>query len=585
MTPLPFAALLLALPAPPGPETPPAAPVSPVAAPGWKAEDHYRYAVRCLVNGRTYERAAEHLREACRLAPENADYRLALACACTARHVSLSMAFFAQTNVDEARRRYPEARAAYEAAAKKSKERGERIVAVEPEPPPPADFTVPCRDDGKPPPASREVLADRLAALRREALSSFDRARELARTAAAPTRAEVERARGWATFLLNFVGAATERAVRQPAGKEREADYDESTALRGVRVALRSLERGTELAPEDADSWELLGCLREILSANGGIPAPDPKPSGVADGGDDREPEQPTSESTWAAYDRALALNKRNAPLWFKRAWYERNKAGQDEAKGRAAALPYLQAAAKADPANALYRFEIAALQFDATPFLLTDMAATNARLRDKGTPPYSTPEFEERLRRALEEGKKDASRAAGREALRSLEWGNTAPAAALVRHRAPVPKLLAAAWAEVGVFMERNTAPTTSEATLAAAVSGYANAVAESGDRTEAERAARDLIAAGEKLMGDWPVRDRGRMTGEVDLARSGRFLVTSGYRLLVEVRRRMGDADGAAQAETQKATVDARLGEWRAAVDAARRADRRRDPLLPAD
>lgn len=554
-------ALVVTLP-PAHAAAPPASPddgASLVASPKWGAADHHRYAVRCLVHGRTFARAAQHAREATRRRPEKYEHHLVLACALASRYASIGFAFSLNEQVEGARRQYPERHRKWEESRRRTLEAGGTFGDPEPEEPG-RDLAFSAKDDSKPLGPRAAVRAE-MARLRTEAAPAFDAALARARTPA--ERAEVENARGYALILLGMYGIAEEVAAGPHVDPYAEPPAEAMSRFRqGLIGGLRALERAVEEEPGNAVWHESLGFAREMLRHNAdelrGAPVPGPDAP--------KAPRFPSVESAWEAYDASLRLNARNAPLWLKRAQREKEKQA-----GRDAVHACLAAAAKADPANALYRYESAAFEFESLPFAEYRIALNLARMREQGREVRQTPERERKECEAVERATAPQTLAAAAKALRSLEWGNAAPRVSLGRHAAPVPKMLEHAWSYAGALFLQNAAPATSETNLATAVTGYAQALAASGNVPGALRAVDSLRTMGEKMMGAWPVRDERPGSGEVDLALSGRYAVVSSFAARAAVLRRAGDAEGAARVEADRAAFEARVREWEAARKAA--------------
>lgn len=564
------AAALFALLASPATGRPaPAAPPSPVANPKWGPDDHHQYAVRCLIHGRTFARAALHAEEAARREPEKYSHHLTLASALVSRHAALGFTFAMNENLAAERRAYPAQRAEWEQKRREAEAKGE--THYEEAPPEPPALPFPARDDGKPMPASREAVGAEMGRLRADAVAAFERARGAARTPA--EQAEVAHARGWGLALLNIYGMVEATVALPPAEAENGPPPSVVAGLgAGMRGALRSLERATELAPDNAAYHESLGCVREVMKelgqeAGGNDVKGAAKPAPGA--ADDHAPAAPTAETAWEAYDAALRLAPRNAPLWLKKAWREREKAPADREAVRAC----LAAAAKADPANALYRYALAAFEFEAVPFAEYRITVNLARMRSEGREVRRTPEQDGRDREAVAKATSEEGRVAGAQALRALEWGNAAPRAVAVRYRPPVPKTLAHAWSYMGAFLSSNTAPSVGETVLAGGVAGYAYALAGADDMPGAVRALDSLRAMGEKLLGEWPVRDAKPDSGEVGVASSGRYAVGTALGTRARILRQAGDTDGAARAQAAWDAFEARAQEWLAARKAAAR------------
>jgi predicted Zn-dependent protease len=81
------------------------------------------------------------------------------------------------------------------------------------------------------------------------------------------------------------------------------------------------------------------------------------------------------NEKAYAAYEKSLALQPRNAPLWFRlyqgEARFSATSANRPGAGSKTAtvAREYLDNAAKSDPNNALFWYLAAELDFRAAPY------------------------------------------------------------------------------------------------------------------------------------------------------------------------------------------------------------------------
>ena len=539
---------------------------SPVAAPDWTAEDHYRYAVRSLNRGLAFARAIEHLKEAVRLAPENPDYHRALGCACADRFASLRYASLWAGMLANYRESYPGARSEWEREKAKAEKAGKPFT-VEPPVVPPAG-AIPTRDDDKPFTLDSAALAEQTQRLSVDSLRAFDRAVALAKTPAA--RAEAHYARGWGLLLM-----AQHGPLPAPADRSSTAGGGEWDAVEEARDAFRE---AVTLAPEVAAYWESLAwALTRVDMRREEEDEPEPAPAKP------KRQETPLDAITAEeAFHAALHRDPKNAPLWHKLAREAAAQLGmrqildsmlqedgeaeataqdlEEDARNLRLALDWFARAAKADPANAVPHYETARLMVKGLPF--TALFHEMTRPTDQGA---------KRKKWETEARKEDALRAA-HEAVAAVERGNAAAARyATVLYVPPVPNMIAKAWGYVVDVAELDLRPVGQERELARALAAYARDRARSGDRAEAMRALRAVRGMGEKMMGDWPLRDSGRFTGEVMNAALGRAVFATAQEALIAICREAGDAPSLARAEAEKAAFRARTDAWREAYKAA--------------
>ena len=215
-------------------DLPPAA--KPTISLDLSAAQHYEAATRNLRAGRSFERAAEQLREAVRQEPHNYRYPLALGCAYASRAASLAYAAeFARRLADD-QQTYPQRLAEWQ----KAQQKPDDYLATFPRPEPPAPFALYTRDDNRPFSMTPDQVQAAFDARSKDGAAAWEKAVSLTKTD--QERAEAQYVRGWGLIVLEMY-----RSIPQFG------------TVRVPEEARKSLEAATRLDPENALYWQGLG--------------------------------------------------------------------------------------------------------------------------------------------------------------------------------------------------------------------------------------------------------------------------------------------------------------------------------------
>jgi tetratricopeptide (TPR) repeat protein len=522
----------------------PAVAAGPQPAKRASAAENFEYATHHLTRGQWFERAAGQLRAAARSEPDNGRYRLALGCALASRAASLAYtATFVQA-ADAYRRSYPERLAAWEAAKKewdarltpspddpdgKYDEGDPRDPGERPEPPPP--LLLRTKDDNQRFRLTPAQAKARVAALAAEAKAEWEKAEALAATP--DERAEAQHVRGWGLWLL----ARNEKNFL--TGLDGKDDGESATAanLRAkVPDEVRALlQAATEAAPENARYWQALG--------------------------DALLPDRVKAEK---AYRRVLELDPANSALW-QRLYLWKGEKHTPPAEGEEtptvtfdpkAAIDDLKRAAQADPLNAFPLYLLAGVKLRETDYGLV-IGSPNLR----GDAAVD----------AVAAKVTDAQRGAFREALEFIERGNRAPRYEPLRYR---PRRARSARRRVGVSElarrdnQRRWLPLfLGLRELARAASGYALVAAKEGHTADAVRACQAVIGIGERIAGDWPLKDDLQSNKTIINTLVGIAVTAVGYNSLERVYVAAGNVAGAEQTAAEYAAFKQRHQAYTAA------------------
>lgn len=524
-------------------------------------EMRYRTATDLLSRGRRFERAAELLRRAQKQLPEDPRIPAALGCALVSRVASLMYASTFSYGLEADHRNYPKAVAAW----KKGKENPESEYYEQPRPEPPPQVTFPTKDDSQPFRLRPEELAKKTTAMVAEARLAFETARKIAKTPEA--KAEVAYLEGWSLRILQThagydsqVGAESgilysetvlgeseeSDEFEEPAKKEEAKLYFPKPDDEEIRKAFTL---ATEKDPENALYWQSLG---DVLN--------DPK-------------------HIESAYLKSLERNPRNPSLWHRLYKTELKKdagvsvSGEDapgqKTPHRERALFYLYKAAQYDPANGWYACEEAYLLFKETKyssFLLSHNAKSKALSKE---PLISDGQKQMRAEheKNRQKGATSKSKDAGNHAVLLVERGNRSPNWEFPRYREPVPRLLAVARSYMG-WATGEFSPFAQVRELARSLAGYGLYLAqEDRDNTQAVRSCRAAIGLGQRLEGNWPLRDDSISTSLVVRTLVGNAVVTIGMNSLIEVEKVSGSPQRAAQFQTEYAAYRAKVKAYIAA------------------
>ena len=478
-----------------------------------QAFSHARYN---LLSGTQYARAVRQLEFCTARAPKNSEYHLALGCAEADRAASVAYAAMWTQERDEERDKYPQAVKDWQAAQRdpKSDNYGS------PRPTPPPDKSFPTKDDGKAFTLTPAQAAALVGHLSQSAQTEWKQALALSSTPA--QRADAEWVQGCGLRLLRLA---------QPKNGPTQADV------------VNALTAATHDAPQNAVYWQSLGdalrgtdILTQILT------------QAIND--------DKNNAPTVAAYQKSLALQPKNTPLWF-RVYHMQAKSGRDPQPDAEAAMRH---AMDSDPGNAYPHYLLAALLLRRTHFSDPSDMTEPADKEKSLTATYDDAQY------------KDADAA-----LSEMEAGNAAPRYAVPEYVSPAPELLTAFafWQSTLRAADLGFGEMARLRELARAASGYGRICAAHGDKAGLERGTRATIGMGMKMAGDWPIKDRVPDNGDILHSLVG-FAVTSiGYSSLVKGYAALGD-DGASQAaQAEWDAFKARQALWKQAYDAATHPD----------
>lgn len=491
------------------------------------AAEYYHYATDHLKRGRWFERAAKQLAEAVRQEPNNYRYHNALGCAWASRAASLGYAAsFAQALAAQ-RGSYAQRLAAWKEA--QNDPDSDLFDTLRPAPIPP--FALRTKDDGRLFTLTQTQSDARIKELEKQARASWDRALVCAKTP--DEQAEVYYHRGWGLWLPQRCRGDVLRFLTATAG-ESEPLVPEAVP----KETQEALAKATDLAPDVAAYCQSLG---DVLAHD-----------------------RPKART---AYRRSLALDRRNATLWYRLYRWNVDKplSFPDENGNEATPAPIappdktrpledLEEAVRADPLNAFPLYQLAIAQFEGSSYGLI----------------LAVPKAEQAQKIAtVSAATAHADRRVARDALLSIERGNRAPRYIPLRHRPAIPALLAGAWnypSWMDTFMDfQNDAQIRQ---LARTVCGYALATAKTNDLREAERATRAVINLGHKMLGDWPVKDVPRENKEVIRGLVAVMIASIGYATLPQIYQQASHAAQAARAQAEYDAFKQRVQTYRKAV-----------------
>lgn len=551
-----------------------AAPGALFAAPP-SVPDPYESGTRNLKNGRWFERAETQFEAAVTAEPDNFRHHLALGCARASRASSLAHAAFFASGLNVYRHEYPQMLAEWEAAQKdpQSDEHGD----PRPTPPPPG-FVFRTKDDQRPFRLTLDEARAQVAERAERARTSWNKAVALARTPA--ERAEAQYVRGWGLRLLtrhdrllewcrNIAAAmAGERTGNEPAASAPTPQPQPPQTHEPRRHnPFDDLVAATRDAPQNALYWQSLG---DALGGYTGWSA-DVSPVGEGVIGElevsvgQSAPAADTNKAL-AAYQKSLALNERNAALWYHLSRLLRDAdRGKPDASGRSLRVPAepaldaLRQAGKADTGNAFAWYGLAGFGLLNTRYSLV----LNASLAER----------EQRLAE-IAESDGAASQKAARAAIADLERGNRAGRYVAPLYAPAVPDLLRAAWNygrryEAANSLDTGTSGRVRE--LARAACSYALVSVRQNRSGEATRACRAVIGMGLTMMNGRPAPDQHLEDDNLTNLLTGSSLASTGYLTLKQVCEQTGDRAGAAQAAAQYDEFRLRNDEYLKALTAS--------------
>lgn len=477
---------------------------NPAIVPGRSAAEWYGYATGHLKSGRWFERAAAQLKEAVRQEPDSLKYRLALGCAYASRAASIGFAAasFRRFKADQAK--YREQLAAWEAAQKEPSSPAYR----QPRPIPPSLRT---RDDNRPFTLTPIAAVAQVAELNKLAVAEWDKALALAKTP--EEGGEVHYIRSWGLRLLrSHLKTGDGKMLDVPGLPEEET--------------AKAFVAATEAAPDNARYWQSLGDARmgEGFFTSMGKDQP----------------------GAIAAYVRSLALEARNPTLWCRLYELYQLNAPRDSQKAKEA----IAQAAATDPGNAYALYRLAALQFRQTRYRQIEKHATTASASD------------ESLRSLIATANTEENQKAAREALATLDHGNTRLRYAPLFYRPAVPDLLLAAWNYWVRNDDLDFADPKPLHEVYLSACGYALVCARQNNQREAVHAARAAIGMGYKMIGDF--LDKRLPSDPKDsiicLLASG--AARKGYNTLEQVYRQFGNVPMAEQVAAEHDAFRKRIG-----------------------
>lgn len=468
----------------------------------------YKQAVLRLHEGHFFEAAMRELSEAVRQDPTNPAYHRALGDAEADRAGSLAYAAWTTDMLLNAREQYPIDLDAWQEAQKdpQSDDYGQ------PPPTRPPDYQFQTKDDLHYLRLTGKQAVVRIGELGRAAQAEWKQSITLAKTPG--ERAEMENAQGWGLlFLVRLLERTGYPAKKIPGAPTRD------DAVKAFTAAVKD-------APDKAEYWQGLGDAYPYDS-------------------DDKSHAEPIL----AAYGRALALGVRDPALRFRLFQIQRDEHPKE-------ALATLRAAAASDPGNALLQW------------LLSEALFQQVHYGDVSNQTQGTAA--ERAQ-ALVARDNDADRQVAQEALAALERGLTARDYYVPIYRPSVPKTLRRAW-DYWNFWEDITAGAFAQSArmrnLARNAAGYADVAAREGNFGQAERAARDCIAVGLRLAGDWPLRDSSLLDSAVFNALVGVAIAAIGYNELGKVAALSGDPALISHVAVEAAAFKQRADAYRKAI-----------------
>jgi hypothetical protein len=489
-----------------------------------QAENLYHDATRLLLQGRKFELAAQMLGQAEMLLPEDYRFPAARGCALVSRAASLAYAAGFSESLAQMRTAYPAELAAWEAGHKDP----ESDYYEEPRPQLIPDHVFQIKDDGQPFRLSKKEVRERLAALQKQARASFEKAEQLAKTP--EEKGEVAYLFGWGLSLLRVYGGGAGAAAILSEGGDLSENTDVFYPLPAGKEMITLFTKARDAAPENPLYWRSLAEHLHRGSSN---------------------------EESEAAFLKAAELSPRDAKLWFLMYSLETNK-GTSEAEAespkkiepdREKALNYLRRGQKADPSNAWLFYEEAGQHFKRSKYSLFTTPPS-------ATTPETIARDEKNTKQWYGTLKEQTSRDAGKQALAAAEAGNAAGNCFLPVYEPAVPKLLRVAWGYnswLNQLSDLGFGHYSRLRELARALSGYALFTVQEGNEQEAVRSCRASIRIGQRLEGEWTVKESSPGDLRIMMGLVGHAIVAIGLKMLIAVEGIAGNSQGsqAAQAE----------------------------------
>jgi hypothetical protein len=332
-----------------------------------------------------------------------------------------------------------------------------------------------------------------------------------------------------------------------------ESEDDDSPPKRKPLVAVPSSEeiltvftRARDLQPDNPLYWRGVG---DMLRHNeGALPSDE-------------------DDEIDAVYRRAAELARRDATLWYllfnrelKKDFGEPNDPEGKKAD-RDKALFYLRQAQKADPANAWLHYEEAALQFRRTKHSLFTAPAALSQS------PEAQVSREKYYGTLLEQDARDT----GKQALAATIRANNIVNCFLPLYLPAVPKVFAAAWSYIGWQEELSNVFLwyARFRELARALTGYALFLVEQDKNLlEAVKACRAAVAIGQRLEGDWPIKDKHLGDDSAIRVLVGHALVGMGMKQWIIVEQIAGTPERAAAVQREYDAFQERVKRHKALV-----------------
>lgn len=478
----------------------------------------YAEAVSSLKHGHDYARAIQQLQYLVARDGASRDYRLALGCAEADRAASLDYAAMWTKMLDDDRAKALQGLAAFLAAHPELKgdTHGDPSAAL----PPMRTFVT--KDDNHPFLMPIPQAVTQINALARDAEAQWKRALALSPTPA--LRAEAENVQGWGLQQLQLL--ASNYLDDTGSGMK------EYLALPSPGEAVRAFTAATKDAPINAAYWQSLGDAQYGATKND---------------------EYASRPEALASYNKSLALQPKNAALWYRVYQLARRGDAGDGKANSQSALPALQHVIDSDPGNAYPHYLMAALSFHQTHYSDPHDKSEKAD-RDKAL----TAEYDA--------AQQDAASAA----LAEIERGNTCPRYAYPSYQPTYPAILTGfgIWANVLRASDLSFVNAAELRELARACGGYARIAAAHGDAFGLQRGARASIGMGMRMAGDWPVKDTEPGDGSLLAALTGTAVSFVGYSDLVKGEEQIGDVPGMQATQAEFDALKQRYTAYRAVV-----------------
>ncbi len=522
--------------------------------------------------GRTFEKAAERFAQAAQKEPTNPAHQTCLGCALASRAVYIAYAAAFARNLAWEQADYPRALQAWEAGRDEWEKRkaenpadyaGEKYDDFKPKQPPVRDFVT--KDDQAPFRLTPDETSARLSELCQQARQAWDKSVDLAKTA--DEKAEARYVQAWGFKILHDTLAGWETGTPLSLlGWEKDDDENEASAKDPTRrpkpnkplsfvptkeEVLRAAKEAAALAPENALVAQTLGDF--LWNTD--------KPSAIA------------------AYEKAIALAPKNPNLLYRlyqdaidkdlRAFNE--KQNPVSPKGSTPpvvsgepfmeSLDYLRRAQSRDRANAWPLYEEAAIYFRLAPYSLTGPSA------NRDAPPKEK-------QAALDAVANNAARQKGAKAVDLITAGNGLPRYALPIYEESVPRLLTQAWNvnTIRLMTQPYFGGFARLRELARSTMGYGQVMVEHENNLGAAvKANRAAIGMGLRIVADWPIDDDIRKGTTVIQGLVGAAISAIGYKGLIQAYTTAGDKEGAEAAQKENDAFQARVADYKKAVNAS--------------